>query len=567
MTTASRPAPQSLKYALLLLAVVLQIVEMHTPVGISAWGCTVVTGALATAGLVCAAHIRIGIVRWLVAIGFATSAWFFSGYRISMGVAMTHDVFVTMFGYRSSAGLAVAQYGPSIVWSALASLPLLLGIGLKPARSWPMTVALGAPLALCVAGTSYIGLRGDQPDNALVGAYTPVSYGGLMVYDAATGTATPTPASQPSIPRINTPPQRDIVLIIDESIAPLYLDINDARGAYTGLARPREGYTIANFGIASAITNCTNPSNQTLRHGGRRDTYRSVNHSGLPLFGYAKAAGYQTVYIDTQMVGGELHNAMTAQERAMIDRFIQYDALPPIDRDHAAAAEFARLLSDDRAQFIQITKQGAHFPVHASYPASHRIFTPVPAADEAFAAREWTPRFLSAATKDWQRYRNAYRNTIAWNVGGFFDQLFREARPRGATILYTSDHGQDLHERGTPGTNTHCTPWPTPVEAAVPLVMIEAGAHAPHAPDWTATAQRWRNGRSHYQVFPTLLHLMGYDPAAVARDYGPALDDAQPDPMTFNTLFHARAGHAPRWQRVDPGALRRPPDDRASVEN
>src|SRR3546814_13481670 len=49
----------------------------------------------------------------------------------------------------------------------------------------------------------------------------------------------------------------DIVLIVDESIAARYLDINDPAGVRSGLARPPAGVRVANFGVAASITNCS----------------------------------------------------------------------------------------------------------------------------------------------------------------------------------------------------------------------------------------------------------------------------------------------------------------------
>src|SRR5690606_40746790 len=66
----------------------------------------------------------------------------------------------------------------------------------------------------------------------------------------------------------------DIVLIIDESIAGRYLDINDAAGVRSGLASPPPGITVSNFGIAASITNCSYGSNLTLRYGGTRGDYQ-----------------------------------------------------------------------------------------------------------------------------------------------------------------------------------------------------------------------------------------------------------------------------------------------------
>ena len=87
----------------------------------------------------------------------------------------------------------------------------------------------------------------------------------------------------------------------------------------------------------------------------------------------------------------------------------------------------------------------------------------------------------------------------------------------------------------------------------MPLVVIGA------SPDWSTAARRNFDASSHYRIFPTLLNAMGYDPAAVRRHYGEALDAQTPDPATFNSLFHARLGRQPTWVKVERASVARPP--------
>src|SRR3546814_21003539 len=125
------------------------------------------------------------------------------------------------------------------------------------------------------------------------------------------------------------------------------------------------------------------------------------------------------------------------------------------------------------------------------------------------------PENLVTGAESWRRYRNSYRNSLLWTVGGFFDQLFAGGVPAGALIVYTSDHGQTLHERGDAGTTTHCSPAPAPAEGAVPLVVVDAGGA------WAAAAPRHFDASSHYRIFPTLLSPMGYSSRAWPPLYVP----------------------------------------------
>src|SRR3546814_12920811 len=91
------------------------------------------------------------------------------------------------------------------------------------------------------------------------------------------------------------------------------------------------------------------------------------------------------------------------------------------------------------------------------------------------------------------------------------------------TMIYTSYHGQNLHERGAPGLSTHCSVEPLQEEGLVPLVVIDGNRDL--SMDWRRDVAHNHNRSSHYMVFPTLLELMGYDPSAVEKRYGRALNE------------------------------------------
>src|SRR3546814_13446282 len=91
-------------------------------------------------------------------------------------------------------------------------------------------------------------------------------------------------------------------------------------------------------------------------------------------------------------------------------------------------------------------------------------------------------------------------------------------------MIYTSDHGQNLHERGDPGLSTHCSVDPLQEEGVVPLVVIDGNRDL--SMDWRRDVAHNHNRSSHYMIFLTLLELMGYDPTAVEKRYGRALNEA-----------------------------------------
>lgn len=500
------------------------------------------------------AFIRGPLLRWGWAAAFALATILVGSFQDATADAMSYDAFVTMAHSAGFADDALAQYGASIAWAAASALFLFLGVGLKPgARTrLPAVAAALAPLTGLAMLTILLFVRGGEGGRGLPNAWVGTAYSALAAFEAATQ---PSMTRQPvTIAHRPRPDQGDIILIIDESIAGRYLDINDTAGVRSGLASPPPGIVVSNFGLAASIANCSFGSNLTLRYGGTRDAYHRINATMPSIFAYAKQAGFATIYIDAQRTGGAYQNGMDDAERGEIDRFVQFDDIPVVDRDMAAADALIAALGNDRREFILVNKMGAHFPVADKYPDSAHIFGPALPRDEAAVVTETRlPENLYNGAESWRLYRNAYRNTVGWTVGGFFDRLFAGAQLDGALIIYTSDHGQNLHERGDSGTTTHCSSSPASEEGAVPLAVIDTSDR------WNAAAKRHFGASSHYRIFPTLLNAMGYDPAAVRREYGETLDSPVSDPATFNSLFNARLGRKPIWVKVERAAVARPP--------
>ena len=504
-------------------------------------------------GLWLVSRIARGVVRWPIAILLFVSAGFMAANEGITGQHFTYESFLNMLDAAGFFGDALAQHGGQMGIAALTALPLLLGIGLRPRGrlqfGWRLGVAL--PMAILCGFTAMLFARGGDGARGVPGAWPPIAYSLLLASERATSPSVEARTVQlvPGRPSVTG----DIVLLIDESIAPAYLDINDAAGVRSGLAQPRSGVAIHNFGIGAAVTHCSLGSNLTLRHGGTREDYHVRNAAGPTIWQYAKAAGYRTVYLDAQRTGGAFQNGMDASEAKGIDRFVQFSDVDVIGRDHALAVRLSELLRDDVRDVIVVNKIGAHFPVQAKYPERSTRYAPVPSRARFAGIVDTASREgFDDSGEGWRRYRNAYRNTVEWNVGGFFDRLFAGGIGN-ATILYTADHGQDLNEVGRPGASTHCSGSPTPAEGAVPIVVL-TGAGA-GGPDWGRAASANANRASHYQFFPTLLGLMGYP----AGDYGANLTMPLDTEMRFNTQFNARLGRLPQWLAIRPDELPRPP--------
>lgn len=508
--------------------------------------------------LAAAAFVPIHWLRWIIGLVCSVAAYYFGVYERITTQFLTYDAFINLQNSAAFAGDAIAQSQSAIIAELAPALVLLAAIVVPPKRRMPLPSWLLAAAPLLGTGllAGMLFLRGGEGGRGQPASFVPLAYLLLAEYESMTGNLGP--RLPVKLPRAALRPTGNLVMVVDESIAGQYLDINSPAGVPTPLSRPWPGIDIANYGIAASINNCSVGTNVTLRFGGTRRDYQRYVATQPSIWEYAHSAGLRTVYIDAQRTGGALQNLMSDQERAEIDEFIQFDAVPIQQRDMAAARELIRLLSRPEPKFILVNKVGAHFPVHDKYPDNFMRYQPaLPRGNFTNISDTGSRAGFGGTPEDWRQYRNSYRNTLLWSVGNFFEQLLTKADLSQTTLIYTSDHGQNLHERGNPGLYTHCTPTPAREEGAVPLVVLQGSKLS--GPDWAASLAQNRNRSSHYMIFPTLLGLMGYNASAVERVYGPSLMQAAHDPGSFNTLFNARLNRKPVWLTVEPAHLVQPP--------
>jgi hypothetical protein len=83
----------------------------------------------------------------------------------------------------------------------------------------------------------------------------------------------------------------------------------------------------------------------------------------------------------------------------------------------------------------------------------------------------------------------------------------------------------------------------------VPLVVIQGDQL--RTLDWPKALAANKDRSSHYNIFPTLLQLMGYDLAGIESVYGKPLSVPTADEFTFNYRFNARLGAKPEWKHID----------------
>ena len=167
---------------------------------------------------------------------------------------------------------ALEEFQHIILKSAFFGLLLLIGILLPASKNSKPAFKLYASIPVLVIGllTTMLFFRGGDGAKGLPAVLTPVAYFNLSVYEKLT-----TDYGERKEVSIATEGKqnKDIILIVDESITAMYLDINSISGEKTYLKEAYSNKKIHNYGIAAAATNCSYGTNIVLRYGGMRENY------------------------------------------------------------------------------------------------------------------------------------------------------------------------------------------------------------------------------------------------------------------------------------------------------
>jgi glucan phosphoethanolaminetransferase (alkaline phosphatase superfamily) len=287
-------------------------------------------------------------------------------------------------------------------------------------------------------------------------------------------------------------PVNNVVFIIDESVRGDHLSLNGYHRVTTPYLEVMAAQgLIANWGIASSAAACSIQSNQAMMMGlsALPDPENQI-HTNATIFQYAKAMGYETHYLDAQV--NHLWNGMTAADLTAVDHWIRRrDLSRDNDVDFLAADYIANVTRDSVGHFIVVNKYGVHFNYNSIYPPEATV---------------WTPVTTGKQYDDPVEVINTYDNAILYNVDTFFRRLLPDLNDLNQTVfLYTSDHGQTLLQDGE--TWLHC--GNTRNEAIVPLLLISPEPYDVD-PEYRA---------SHFNIFATLLDLMGVPETMRLRDY------------------------------------------------
>jgi glucan phosphoethanolaminetransferase (alkaline phosphatase superfamily) len=304
---------------------------------------------------------------------------------------------------------------------------------------------------------------------------------------------------------------KNIVWIIDESVAGTYLSVNGYEKRSTPyldkLATQSDEFV--NFGLVNSISNCSSTSNLFLRIGMNPLKYRKSKISELPtIFQYAKRAGFTTWLFDSQTRKDHLQNYLTPYDKETIDHFETLGAeVERVDRDERFLNRMIELVNNQKASeknFIVLVKYGAHFPYLLTYDQHFSPFAPV--VENSYGGMNMEHR---------EEVVNTYLNSLYFNVDVYFKKMLAKIDLNESIVFYTSDHGQNILE--TKGlTRTHCNSVNVVKnEVTVPLFLFTNKAKK-------LFPKKENFFYSQIQMFPTTLSLLGYSDGTVEK-YGKTL--------------------------------------------
>jgi glucan phosphoethanolaminetransferase (alkaline phosphatase superfamily) len=330
-----------------------------------------------------------------------------------------------------------------------------------------------------------------------------------------------------------------IVLIVDESIRADILGINANEKNTTPYLSSLEG-GVVNYGLAASSSNCSHYSNLILRTGLRKEEIPDQAQISLKtpsIWQFTRKAGFRNIYLDAQSADewGNYQNYMNKYEASSIDELHRVRQKVAYKSDGVAREILMDILKQPGKSFVMLNKYGMHFPYFRSHPNKYDYFTPVLEPGEPM--------------NDRVKSLNSYMNGILWSVDDWFKGLFSENEDfEGYVIIYTSDHGQNIVDDGTLA--THCRPRANRFEGIVPMMVFSNDA---------GILERFRSAQAtgydkttHFQIFPTLLRLAGYDGAWIRSHYGASLGEL---PINSSEFFvgdlHGR-GSIREWVSIFP---------------
>ena len=292
--------------------------------------------------------------------------------------------------------------------------------------------------------------------------------------------------------RAGTPQPQVFVLVIGESARADRWQVNGyARPTSPRLAATRNLVSFTDLVAVASVSRLAIPA--ILARG-------PAERSLVTAF---REAGFRTHWLSTQGSTGGLDAPITfyAREAEVVRFFNPSGYLQRTPFDGALLAELESALAERRErQLIVLHTLGSHFHYRYRYPPEFEAFRPAGSASLASLGD------AAAAAP----VNNAYDNSILYTdhfLGEIIAALERSGRAVAA-MLYVSDHGEDLFDRGCPALAGHGRA--TRASFHVPGFFWYSDGFARAYPEKLERLRRNKDARlSTSSVFPTLLDAAG----------------------------------------------------------
>ena len=303
------------------------------------------------------------------------------------------------------------------------------------------------------------------------------------------------PVAKPALP-VGYRPDNNIVVIVDESVMGDHLSLNGYERRTTPVLDDLASrHILHNWGIAASASSASRFTYYALVTGLTPDNFPDANEFKVKtfptIFQYAKAMNYTTYFFDGQMVaywGANNEDTNYIDNWLGVHEISDNRSFEPYDLDNQIADKVKSIIYGSKGNFIFIFKHGSHIPYQNNFPPDQEAWRP------SYAT---TDKFEIPSADQLQSVKNAYDNSILYNVNSFFTNLIDDYSriPNNSLLLYTGDHGQTLFVNGKASHGGK-----TKGEATVPLFIIGK------LDDKIDTGYK----ASHANIFPTLLDLMSY---------------------------------------------------------
>lgn len=140
-----------------------------------------------------------------------------------------------------------------------------------------------------------------------------------------------------------------------------------------------------------------------------------------------KELGYSTFCIDNQ----QINYGLLDYYKKEVDTYVTTEKLMSYDENIIPILDSIIKTNTAPKKFILIHSYGSHYTYSSRYPRSMAKFTP----DQ--------PQDMDVKFKE--EINNAYLNTIYY-VDFFLDEIIKKVEPYKSSVLYYSDHGENLYD-------------------------------------------------------------------------------------------------------------------------